>query len=283
MNAKHPLAAVAGYRRFGRCRCPVLLGVFFLSAVLGIGPDDCAAAAAVASAKPAVAIPASVFVGLWILLGILTGTGVGGAIVMAWRFVKRRQGIHPARLKGRISTFRFYSMVFWSALFATGTDVIFKLLAAYRVFFSETLTHPRALSDWQMPPGLNLLQTFLVMGVASFVALLIVRRLARQTDITGHASAWAFSAAAGILISIFVTMISGIFFPALDFWRVPGPVVLNFADDRRLVNLADLIGYLGVGLALIAAIFGWRHYQKNRRNGSAEDATRQGNRRGLHQ
>lgn len=149
MNAKYPLAAVAGYKRFGRGKYPVLLGVFFLSALLGVGSDDCAAATAAASAKPLVAIPASVFVGLGVLLGMLTGAGVGGAIVMLWRLIKRRQGIHSARLKGRIPTFRFYSMVFWSALIATGMDVVFRLLAAYRVFFSETLTHPRALNDWQ--------------------------------------------------------------------------------------------------------------------------------------
>lgn len=277
------MAAVAGHRCFGRDKPLILLRLLFLAAVFGIEPDACATSTALTPTQTPVVIPASVFIGLWVLLGILTGSGVGCAIWMVWRLIQYRQGRHPARAPEHISAFRFYSMVFWTALFATATDVVFKLLAAYRVFFSETLTHPRFLSDWQFLPGLNLTQTFFVMGVASFTALLIVRRLARQTDITGHASAWTFSAATGILVSIFVTMVSGLFFPALDFWRVPGSWVLNFVDDKRLVNLADLIGYLGGGLALIAGVFAWRHYRNIQQNGSAEEASDQDISGGLHQ
>jgi cytochrome b len=264
MNAKTPPTDIFRRQRLGRRRRLAQAGAG-LAAILGDLPLESLAAAV---ARPPVEVPMSVFIGLWFLLGLLTGAGVGGVTVTVWRFVKRRQGRRQERSKQPVSALSFYAMVFWSALIATGMDVTFKLLAAHRVMFAETLTYPRALVDWQFLPGLNLLQTFLVMGVASLIALLMVRRLARRTDITGQVSAWAFSAATGVLISIFVTMVSGIFFPALDFWRVPGALVLNFADDKRLVNLADLIGYVALGLALIAVVFGWRHHRKTRRNGS---------------
>ncbi|TAN50001.1 MAG: hypothetical protein EPN21_09990 [Methylococcaceae bacterium] len=250
-------------RRLSRLAQPIPLGWLCLTALLGLAPaDDGSTSTAPASADAAVVVPTSVFVGLWALLGILTGAGVGCAVWMAWRLMRYRRGHDPTQARQRSTAFGFYAMVVWSALCATATDVVFKLLAAYRLFFADTLTQPHALRDWQFLPGLNLPQTFLVMCVASFIALLIVRRLAKQTDIIGNASVWAFSAATGVLISILVTMASGLFFPALDFWRVPGAWVWNFADDRRLVNLADLIGYLGAGLVLIAVIFGWRHYRK---------------------
>lgn len=273
-----------GDLRLGRSKAPSPLGLLCLAAVLGTGLDNSIAsttAAAAASAKTPVVIPTSVFVGLWVLLGAVTGAGVGFAVWTVWRVIKYRQHKNTGYSVNRISTFRFYSMVFWSAFFATAADVIFKLLAAYRVFFSETLTNPHALNDWQFLPGLNLSQTFLVMCMASFIALLVVHRLAQHTDIAGRMSAWTFSAATGILVSLLVTMTSGFFFPALDFWRVPGALVLNFVDNKRLVNLADLIGYLGGGLALIAAIFGWRHYCNIRQNTSSKNISNRNNNRSV--